>query len=116
MNLAQSDNGPWLLAADGTELRQESCAVAFDCAARVLFSKSKIEGVAAIRAGESTGSRAESMNQPWNPSKNFRTQNIRSSLLCTLGWHQTILTIPATVPQRRRSASVSARIIPVQSK
>lgn len=62
MNLAQVNKGPWLLAADGTDVRQESCAVAFDRTTRVLLGESEIESVPSINVGESGGACAESMD------------------------------------------------------
>jgi len=93
MNLAKSDQGPFLLAVASAKFLQECRSVAFDCAARILFSKSQVERVSAVSAGKSANSRAESMNQPRNASQVFRTKNGQSSFVRILDRHPNILTI-----------------------
>lgn len=90
MNLPQGDERPCLLIATRAELLQECLSVAFDCVARVLLGKSEIECAPPINAGESGGSCAESMNQPWNGSETFRLENIYP-FIGEILWHYNIL-------------------------
>jgi hypothetical protein len=74
------------------DLLQEGRSITFDRAAGVLLGESEIEGVAAIGAGRSGESGAESMNQPGNASEVFTTENRKSRFTSTLNWHPNILT------------------------
>jgi hypothetical protein len=93
VNLAKSDQGPFLLAVASAKFLQECRSVAFDCAARILFSKSQVESVSPVNTGKPANSRAESMNQPRNASQVFRTKNGQSSFVGILDRHPNILTI-----------------------
>jgi hypothetical protein len=68
VNLTQSNQRPFLLAAASAKLLQESRSVAFDRAAGILFGESKVESVSPESPRKSANSRTESMNQPWNAS------------------------------------------------
>jgi hypothetical protein len=91
MNLSQGDERPQLLAAGGAELHQERRSIAFDCAARVLFGESEIERLSPVDAGKTSGSRAETVNQPGNPNQRLGLQD-RESRFVELLSHQPILT------------------------
>ena len=91
MNLAHRDQGPRLLADGGAELAQERRSVAFDGAAGIVFGESEVERVSPVGAGKSADSRAESVNQPWNASKGFRTKNSRARFFVSLDGHHDIL-------------------------
>jgi hypothetical protein len=75
MNLAQSNQRPFLLAAASAKLLQEGSTIALDRAAGILFGESEAERVSPICAGKSPDSRAESMNQPGNASQVVRMKN-----------------------------------------
>lgn len=62
MNLAQGDERPRLLTADGPEFQQERCSIACDDVALVLLGKSEIESTSPVRAGKPAGSCTETMN------------------------------------------------------
>lgn len=99
MNLAHRDQGPRLLADGGAELAQERRSVAFDGAAGIVFGESEVERVSPVSAGKSADSRAESVNQPWNASKGFRTKDVQSRFFGALSWHQNILTRAVNRPR-----------------
>ncbi len=93
MNLAQSNQRPFLLAATSTKFLQEGSTIAFDRTAGILFGESEVERGSPICAGKSPDPRAESMNEPWNASQVFGTKDGQSSFVGTLDGHSNILTI-----------------------
>jgi hypothetical protein len=87
VNLTQSNQRPFLLAAASAKFLQEGSTIAFDRSTGILFGESEVERVPPISTGKSPDSRAESMNQPWNASQVFGTKNGQSSFVGTLDGH-----------------------------
>ena len=113
MNLAQGDQRPRLLAIGGAELPQESLSIAFDRAAGILLGEAEVETAPTISARKPVDSSAESVNQPRNATKGFRTKDGQARLIGVLSWHQNILTIGLVIKGKMRPCCGSALGVPV---
>lgn len=81
MNLPERNQWALFFPVFDAELLQKSASISFHSPVRVLACKAEIESAAAVEPRESSRSGAESMNQPWNGSEVFRTENIYPALV-----------------------------------
>ncbi len=80
-----------MIGAASAEFLQECVPITFYCRLGVAFGESKVESLAAVRAGSSSRPRAEAVNQPRNRREICRAQDVQGWLFTSSG-HTTILT------------------------
>jgi hypothetical protein len=113
MNLAKSDEWPRVLSIRRSEFFQKGGAIAFDRRSRILLGESKVESVSAVSTGVSSGSGAEAVNEPGNPSQGVTLENFDFCFLWGFCGHLDILAIGDywQLRARARTTQSCARVI-----